>query len=104
MVESKSLRPLERRIIRLVDEGHDRADIARRFRRSPEFVGRIMDFTRLPRTQGPASEELLRPIERRVLKWRARGADHHEIGRRFNRSADHVERVERLAHYKLQAS
>jgi DNA-binding CsgD family transcriptional regulator len=102
MLETHSLRPLERRILRLVDEGLDQVDIARRFRRSPEFVGRIIDYTRLPRGDGMPGVEGLRPLERRVLKWRASGASHTEIGRRFHRSAGHVERVEQLARYKLQ--
>jgi hypothetical protein len=42
-----------------------------------------------------------RPLERRILKWRAAGSNHAEIGRRFHRSADNVARVEQLAHYKL---
>jgi hypothetical protein len=104
MVDSHSLRPLERRILRLVDEGLDQADIGRRFRRSPEFVGRVVEYTRLPRGGRMPGVEGLRPLERLVLKWRAGGADHTEIGRRFHRSAAHVERVEQLARYKQQVS
>jgi DNA-binding CsgD family transcriptional regulator len=91
-------------MIRLADEGHDQAEIARRFRRSPEFVERVMEFTRLPRGEGTSSEEGLRPLERRVLKWRDGGANHKEIGKRFHRSAGHVARIEQLARLKLQAS
>jgi len=104
MVDRQSLRPMERRMLQLADEGVDEAEIARRFRRSPAFVSRIRDYTQLPRHTAPASSETLRPIERRILKWRAGGSNHTEIGRRFHRSADHVSRIEKLANYKLRSS
>ena len=43
----------------------------------------------------------LRPVERRILKWRAGGADYADIGRRFHRSAGHSQRIEQLVAYKL---
>jgi hypothetical protein len=52
------------------------------------------------RSVAPEAEEL-RPLERRILQWRADGADHAEIGRHFRRSAEHVERIEQAAGYKL---
>ncbi len=66
------------------------------------MINRIIGMASLP---GRASEpvaggEGLRPLERRVLRWRNEGADYDEIGARFRRSAAHVERVEQLAHYK----
>jgi DNA-binding CsgD family transcriptional regulator len=101
MVHRQSLRPLERRMLRLVGEGVDEAEIARRFRRSPSFVGRVLDYTELPRGASTVMNEPLRPVERRILKWRESGSDHAEIARRFQRSPGHVKRVERLARYKL---
>jgi DNA-binding CsgD family transcriptional regulator len=105
-VDTGMLRPVERRILRLIDEGVDEAEIGRRFRRTPEFVERVRAFTELPRHGGVPDEDVdvLRSVERRILKWRAQGADHAEIGRRFLRSPGHVERVERLANYKLEAA
>jgi DNA-binding CsgD family transcriptional regulator len=95
---------MERRVLRLTDEGVDEAEIARRFHRTPEFVGRMVGYTHLPRTAAVDDGSVLRPLERRILKWRAMGTNHDEIGRRFHRSADHVARVEQLANYKLRAS
>ena len=104
MVDRELLRPMERRVLRLTDEGVDTVEIARRFHRTPEFVGRMVDYTHLPRTATTTDAPLLRPLERRILKWRAKGTNHAEIGRRFRRSADHVARVEQLANYKLRAN
>ena len=98
------LRPLERRVLRLVDEGVGDIEIARRFRRSPGMIRRIVAMTRLPRAKGAHAlrGKSLRPLERRVLRWRDRGAAYTEIGPRFRRSPAFVERVEVLARYKLE--
>jgi DNA-binding CsgD family transcriptional regulator len=98
------MRPLERRILRLVDEGVDEEEIARRFRRSPDMIRRVIAMARLPRVteaQTPRGEGL-RPLERRVLRWREGGAAYAEIGPRFRRSPAFAERVELLARYKLE--
>jgi hypothetical protein len=98
------LRPLERCVLRLVDEGVEGSEIARRFRRSPGMIQRIVVMARLPRATGAPAlrSEGLRPLERRVLHWRDRGADYTEIGPRFRRSPAFIERVEVLARYKLE--
>jgi DNA-binding CsgD family transcriptional regulator len=104
MDKHQALRPLERRVIQLVDDGMATSEIARRFRRSPAMIDRIIGMATLPgRTTGAAArEDVLRPVERRVLRWRDEGADYHEIGERFRRSGASVKRVEELARYKLE--
>ena len=101
MGDHQSLRPVERCVLRLVADGVDHSEIARRFRRRPEFVDRVISYAGMPRSGGESAGDLLRPVERRILKWRADGAEHADIGRRFNRSAGHIRRIEELAIYKL---
>jgi hypothetical protein len=104
MTPGPLLRPLERRVLRMVGEGVSEGEIARRFHRSPEMIRRVIALTEVPRSdQPPASrDDVLRPLERRVLRWRDAGADYAEIGPRFRRSPAFVQRVEDLAQYKLR--
>jgi DNA-binding CsgD family transcriptional regulator len=97
-------RPLERRVLRLAAEGIDTAEIARRFRRREETIQRIFDMIPLHAlASGPLpAGDILRPIERRVLRWRAEGADFDAIAAKFKRSAKFVEQIEALARHKLQ--
>jgi len=101
MVNHDHLRPIERRIRRLVDEGAADDDIARRFRRSPAYVRRVLALSDLPGRAAMPSSSALRPLERRILRWREQGAEPAEIGPKFRRSSDFVERVEGFARYKL---
>lgn len=101
MPYDRTLRPVERRILRLVDEGVDEDEIGRRFRRSPEWVARVRTLAEYPRQGTHFQGDVLRPIERRVLRWRAVGADHEQLSPRFRRSPKFLRQVERLAHYKL---
>lgn len=103
MTDTGTLRPLERRVLQLVDDGLDDREIGRRFRRSPGMIRRIVGFTEIPRPNAvkrtrPAP---LRPLEQRVLRWREGGSEYTDIARRFRRSPEHVQRVEALARYKL---
>ncbi len=100
-MSDRPLRPVERRVRRSVDQGVPDVEIARRFRRSPEWVRRVMTWSELGSSGAGDTAAVLRPFERRVLHWRSTGADHGEIGERFNRSAEFIERVEVLAHHKL---
>jgi hypothetical protein len=94
------LRPIERRILAMQDDGLDAAEIAARIRRSPDHVERIVAWTEIPRS-GPPLRRSPRPIERRVLALRADGESHERIGERFRRSGGFIRRVEGLAHYVL---
>ncbi|MCU1378062.1 MAG: hypothetical protein JWN29_1045 [Acidimicrobiales bacterium] len=97
------LRPLERRVRRLSGEGVPTAEIARRFRRAPDTIERVQEMSELRQGDGSSSTqgEVLNPLERRILQWRADGFDHEEIGAKFRRSGDFVRRVEQFARHKL---
>jgi hypothetical protein len=89
----------------MVDAGVSTDDIARRLRRSPAAVERFITLSRLPgRDASGAHVGALRPLERRVLHWRDRGAGYDDIGARLRHSPDFVERVEALANYKLTSA
>lgn len=97
-----ALRPFERRIIHLKAEGVDEGEIGRRFRRRPETIRRVVELAAIPHGSRPVSGDVLRPLERRVLRWRAQGAELTEIAARFRRSPGFMAQVERLAHFKLE--
>jgi DNA-binding CsgD family transcriptional regulator len=106
MTITQGLRPVERRVLRLVDEGLDDAEIGRRFGRGEGWTAQVrfladLDVPRSQVTDSDSDTERLRPIERRLLRWRAKGLDHDELADRFRRSAEHLARVEEYAHYKL---
>jgi transcriptional regulator len=103
--DTATLRPIERRVVHLADRGVDQVEIARRFQRSPEFIGRVIEMAAIPGREAHPSETApeLRPVERCILGWRERGADAEDIALRLHRSADSVARIEDLARYKLAA-
>ncbi len=101
-----ALRPLERRVQRLIEAGVSEAEIAWRFRRSPGFIRQVRHLTTLPRSAAARVPHVdgLRPLERRVLAWRDGGASYVEIASRFRRSPSALRRVELLARHKLSGS
>jgi DNA-binding CsgD family transcriptional regulator len=104
MTDAQQLRPVERRVLALVADGVDEAEIGRRFRRSPEMIERMVEMTRVPRSSHVSAGQpthQLRPLERCVLRWRESGAGWSEIAPRFRRSPGFVRQVETLARYKL---
>ena len=98
---NEHLRPIERRIVQLTHDGLDSKEIGRRFRRSEAYIDRVRLWAQLPGRSTRERDEVLRPIERRVLDLRAEGVYRDEIGRRFMKSAGHIRRIEGLAHWKL---
>lgn len=96
----ENLRPLERRIAAMRDDGLPSGEIARRVRRSPAQVERILQWISIPRSE-PPPQRSPRPIELRVLALRAAGESHAEVGSRFRRSARFIRQVEGLAHFRL---
>ena len=112
--EQSHLRPVERRVRRWAEIGLDDAEIARRFGRSERWVAQVRFLTDLERSaplhQPDGSDrsdtsnrpaERLRPLERRLLRWRRAGVGHEDLSVRFRRSPEFLARVEEYAKYKL---
>lgn len=102
--EHSNLRPIERRVLHLRETGVGVDEIGQRFRRSPEHIERMIELAQLPGRSAPRRESRLRPLERCILGWRAKGASHDEIAPRFGRSSGFVARVEGYAQHKLSTS
>lgn len=94
------LRPIERRVLSMRDEGVGIDEIGRRIRKSPERVERIIAWTSIPRSNPPVRRSPS-ALERRVLALRSAGESHEEIGQRFRRGTRYIRQVEGLAHYRL---
>ncbi len=105
----ESLRPFERAVLRLADEGMSTTEIAWRFRRSPGHIDRVLGFSRLPRraaspAAGGVEGSTLRPVERLVMRARDEGAHRPELAARMRRSPGFIARVEELAALKLDVA
>jgi DNA-binding CsgD family transcriptional regulator len=97
------LRPIERRILTLHQEGVDHAEIASRFRKSPEFIDRVLAWTEIPRNVPRPASEGHTPIERRVMALLAEGLSYAEIATRFRRNARYIKRIENHAKLRSEA-
>lgn len=108
MTTTDELRPVERRVLRWADEGLDDAEIGRRFGRGARWTAQVRRLAGLQRPRAAVPPESdgdpLRPLERRLLRWREQGADHEELAPRFRRSPAFLARVEEYANYKLEAA
>jgi DNA-binding NarL/FixJ family response regulator len=97
-------RPIERVITRLHEGGANPSEIGRRVAKQPGTVMRILEMRAIRDgidSQAEKSTHQLRPIERVVLKLRARGESYGEIGNRLRRSGRFVQRVEQFAQLKM---
>lgn len=95
----ESLRPMERRVLKMRGEGTPVEEIAARFKKSPEFIERVVEWTQIPRGAQERTSGLS-PLERRVLALRHQGEDTENIARRFKRTERFIRQVEGLAHYR----
>ena len=104
MSDSPNLRPLERVIVRLNEEGVSSVEIGRRIGKKPGTVERILqwiDFkTDRPARTRPDNRASLRPIERVILRLRKEGENYGEIANRLGRSGAHIRRIEGYARLK----
>ena len=95
-------RPIERRMLKWAEAGASDVEIAWRFRRTPKGVRQVLALARLPgRGVEQPAQGGLRPIERRILRWRDEGAELSELASRFRRRPAFLEQVEQLARHKL---
>jgi hypothetical protein len=95
-----ALRPIERRVSRLADDGVLPAEIGRRFNRSEGYIEQVLVLASVPGRAAPPPAPGLRPIERRLLRWREQGASAEELADRFRRGPGYIERVLAFADYK----
>ena len=97
------LRPIERVVMRLHNEGCSLADIGKKVRKKPGTVTRIMRMTEYKQDGLPeqaASDHLLRPVERVVLRLREQGETYGQIGNRLAHSGQRIQFIESLAEFK----
>lgn len=80
--------------------GLDHSQIAEKINRSPQHVGRMIEWAAVPRSQPPPKRSP-RAVERRVLDLRSAGESHDEIAARFKRSTRSIRQIEGLAHFRL---
>lgn len=104
MDDVENLRPLERRIGRLAAAGVVPDEIGRRFHRSGDYVERVLELASLPGRRARKRPPGLRPLERRLMRWRDEGVSLAELADRFRRGPGHLERVLALADYKQDRS
>ena len=99
-----SLRPLERVILRLRDQGLSTPEIAIRVGKKPGTVVRIIEMVAFKEdleSNRSRRDDTLRPVERVVRGLRAAGEGYGEIGNRLGRSGTQIRRIETYAQLKL---
>jgi DNA-binding CsgD family transcriptional regulator len=102
MTSTGELRPVERRVLRWAETGLTDAEIGQRFGRGERWVEQVRTLAAVDRpASGVVRTDPLRPLERRLLRWREQGLGLAELGTRFRRSPEFLARVEGYAQYKL---
>ncbi len=97
------MRPIERVVMRLQDEGCSLADIGKKVGKKPGTVTRIIRMAEYKRDGLPdqaVTENALRPVERVVLRLRNNGETYSQIGNRLARSGRRIQFIESLAEFK----
>ena len=94
-----SLRPMERRVLTMREEGTPVEEIAARLKRSPQFIERVVRWTEIPR-EGRTRDTLLTPLQSRVLALSSQGEDTATIARKFKRTERFIRQVEGVAHFR----
>lgn len=94
-----NLRPIERVILRLREQGMEAPQIGRRIGKKPGTVNRILEM--IEHKEGldlrpAASGEGPNALERTIYRLRAQGESYGEIGNRLGRSGQNVRRIERM--------
>lgn len=105
-MSTAGLRPVERAVRKLADQGMSTSEIAWRFRRTPGYVTRVMELAALRDRQGTGTRERarLRPVERCVMRARAADVSPAEIASRLRRTPEYVRRVEHFADLKTRGT
>ena len=99
-----TLRPIERVVMRLQDEGFSPADIGKKVKKKPGTVHRIIAMAGYKQdglSTSTPNDHPLRPVERVVLTLRGKGETYGQIGNRLALSGRRVQFIERLAEFKL---
>jgi DNA-binding CsgD family transcriptional regulator len=105
MSTTEELRPVERRVLRWAESGLTDSEIGLLFGKGEQWVEQVRTLATIDRPASRASDrdDRLRPLERRLLRWRAQGVDFADLSLRFRRSPEFLARVEDYAQYKLSA-
>ena len=91
------LRPMERTILRLRSAGMSSPEIGRRVGKRPGTVERIfvmIDYKKDLKGSRKSSRGAITLVEEVVVRLRARGENHGEIGSRLGRSGAQIRRIE----------
>ena len=112
MSTTEELRPVERRVLRWAESGLTDSEIGLLFGKGEQWVEQVRTLAALDRPVSGVSggsgvfggsdrDDLLRPLERRLLRWRKQGFDYADLSFRFRRSPEFLARVAGYAQYKL---